>query len=417
MTTPHRTSDGRLKRLAGRVSRLGSREDDDPAVQTRKTTLVLTTIIVSAIVVPWGIFYMWIGVPLAGAIPLVYATLSVIGVAHLAHTRDAKFLQYEQILLLLTLPVLVHIVLGGFINSSGVVMYSFVGVIGALSFATARPGMWFGGYTVLVLALLPLDSTLRSWAPDLPFGVVTALFAVNIASTGFIVFMSMSVYVRARDQIALELDNERARSDRLLLNVLPEAIANRLKDGEQPIADRYDEVAVLFADIVDFTPLSESLSADDLVEGLNRLFGVFDELALIQGVEKVKTIGDSYMVISGAPEPGADTQSLARLALDMREAAAAIRIGDREGIAMRFGMDVGPAVAGVIGESKFIYDVYGDTVNMASRMESHGEPNKIQITERVATSLTGRFDITERGLTDIKGKGAMRTFFLNGRTI
>lgn len=397
-----------------RVSTIGHQPTDSPYARTRKTTLVVTTIIGAIAVVPWGLFYVSIGLVLTGMIPLIYTTLSAIGLAHFQRTQDDRFLRYEQVVLFLVLPTLVHLTLGGFVNSSGVVMYSIMGVLGAVTFADAKRGwLWFATYSALVFALIPLDSILRTWAPELSANFIATLLAMNILTVSLLVYLSMIVYVRARGRLAAELGEERERSERLLLNILPASIAARLIDGERPIADRYDEVAVLFADIVDFTPLSEHLSADDLVAGLNGVFSEFDALVAAHGVEKIKTIGDAYMVVSGAPDPGADVTVLADLALEMRASASSQRIGDRVGIAMRFGMDVGPVIAGVIGESKFIYDVYGDTVNMASRMESTGVTNKIQITERVVSQLNGQFAITTRGSLDIKGKGTVTTYFLD----
>lgn len=398
-----------------RVSTIGHRPTDSRDARTRKTTLVVTTIIGAIVVIPWGLFYIAIGLVLTGMIPLVYATLSAIGIAHFQRTQDDRFLRYEQIVLFLVLPSLVHVTLGGFVNSSGVVMYSIIGVLGAVTFTDAKRGwVWFAAYAVFVFALIALDPLLRTSAPELSANFIATLLAVNILTVSLLVYLHILVYVQARSRLAAELAEERERSERLLLNVLPASIAARLIDGERPIADRYDEVAVLFADIVDFTPLSERLSADDLVAGLNSVFSEFDALIATHSVEKIKTIGDAYMVVSGAPDPGADVDVLADLALRMRASASSQRIGDRVGIAMRFGMDIGPVIAGVIGESKFIYDVYGDTVNMASRMESTGITSKIQITERVVNQLNGRFKITERGPLDIKGKGMVTTYFLDG---
>jgi guanylate cyclase len=400
--------------FVGRVLTIGQKPTDSRGVRTRKTTLVITTIIGAIVVIPWGLFYISIGLVLTGMIPLVYTTLSAIGIAHFQRTRDDRFLRYEQIVLFLLLPMLVHVTLGGFVNSSGVVMYSIIGVLGGVTSADAKRGwLWFAAYSAFIFALIPLDSVLRTWAPELSANFIATLLAVNILTVSLLVYLLTLVYVQARSRLAAELAEERERSERLLLNILPASIATRLIEGERPIADRYDEVAVLFADIVDFTPLSEHLSADDLVAGLNNVFSEFDALVAAHGVEKIKTIGDAYMVVSGAPDPGADVNVLADLALRMRASASRQRIGDRVGIAMRLGMDVGPVIAGVIGESKFIYDVYGDTVNMASRMESTGVTNKIQVTERVVSRLNGRFDITKRGPLDVKGKGAVTTYFID----
>jgi adenylate cyclase len=244
--------------------------------------------------------------------------------------------------------------------------------------------------------------------------VIVVFFAFNIVATALINFLSLDIYVRSRNRLALELSIERERSDRLLLAMLPASIADRLKDGEQPIADRHQEVAVLFADIVDFTPLSETLSAEDLVIGLNTIFSRFDNLVATYGVEKVKTIGDAYMVIAGAPDPGTDVNTLAALALDMRDATREFMIGERDRVHMRFGLATGPVVAGVIGESRYSYDVYGDTVNTASRMESTGIPDRIQLTERAAGLLEERFTVVPRGPLEVKGKGTIMTSFLEG---
>jgi guanylate cyclase len=401
--------------LVSRVTGIGQRDDDTRAGRTRKTTLVVTTIIGSIVVIPWGLFYISIGLVLTGIIPLIYAALSVAGILHLYRTQDDRFLRYEQIALFFLLPALVHVTLGGFVNSSGVIMYSIIGVLWAGSYAdTRRGGFWFAGYAVLVLILVPLDPVLRTWAPDLSANFIATLLAINIITVSLLVYLLMFIYVQARDRLAEELAEERERSEQLLLNVLPASVATRLKDGEKPIADRYDPVAVLFADIVDFTPISANLSPDELVESLNSIFSVFDEIALAHGVEKIKTIGDAYMVMSGAPDPGKDVNDLATVALAIRDAAATQTLGNVGSISMRFGMDVGPVVAGVIGESRFIYDVYGDTVNTASRMESNGVPNKIQITARVAERLERKFIVTERGPIEIKGKGTVTTYFLEG---
>jgi adenylate cyclase len=401
--------------MIDRVMSIGHLPDDSRYTRTRKTTLVVTTIIGAAVVIPWGLFYISIGLVFTGLIPITYSALSALGIAQFQRTKDDQFLRYEQIVLFLLLPTLVHFTLGGFVNSSGVIMFAIVGVLGAVSFADAkRGGLWFAAFAAVVIVLVPLDPVLRAWAPDLSADFVATLLAANILMVSLLVYLLTFVYVRARSRLADELAEERERSERLLLNVLPASIAARLIEGENPIADQYDPVAVLFADIVDFTPISEQLSPDQLVESLNSIFSEFDEIASAHGVEKVKTIGDAYMVMSGAPDPGRDVNDLAVVALAIRDAAATQTLGNGGSVSIRFGMDVGPVVAGVIGESRFTYDVYGDTVNTASRMESNGVPNKIQITGRVAEQLDERFLVTERGAIEIKGKGTVTTFFLEG---
>jgi class 3 adenylate cyclase len=209
------------------------------------------------------------------------------------------------------------------------------------------------------------------------------------------------------------INEERAKSDRLLRNMLPEAIADRLKREPGAIADHFDAVTVLFADIVGFTPMSERLPPSRLILLLNSVFSAFDELARRHGLEKIKTIGDAYMVVSGVPVPRVDHASaVAAMALEMRDAAGQFGEG---GLALRIGLHSGPAVAGVIGTAKYSYDLWGDTVNTASRMESHGAAGEIHVSEACRAALDGSFVMEERGLVEIKGKGPMRTWWLKGR--
>jgi adenylate cyclase len=218
--------------------------------------------------------------------------------------------------------------------------------------------------------------------------------------------------VRAR----AALDVERQRSERLLLNVLPASIAARLKQSQGVIADGFPDVTVLFADIVNFTPLSEGIAPEGVVQLLDELFSGFDQLAQRHGLEKIKTIGDAYMVVGGLPEPRPDhAEAVAEMALAMRQEVAR-RVGPTgRPLQVRIGIDTGPVVAGVIGRSKFSYDLWGDTVNTASRMESQGLPGCIQVTERTYQRLRNRYRFEQRGPIQVRGKTAMVTYLLLGR--
>jgi adenylate cyclase len=396
-----------------RLADLGVVDEDDAPTQIRKRLLATTALVTIVAVTPWTIFYYAIGIPQAAVIPTFYIVASAALLLSMAHTHDERLMRVGQLTMFLILPPLVQVALGGFANSSAVVIYAAVCPLAAISFAeSSRPGLWAAAFVGIVVIFVPLDSTLAEHAPYVPPIVVSAFFAANIITTTLIAGIALYVYVNARNRLASELEVERGRSDRLLLNVMPASIADRLKGGERPIADRYERVGVLFADIVDFTSLAERMTADELVEGLNSVFSRFDDLVQSYGLEKIKTIGDAYMVISGAPDPGTDINALANLAIDMRDLAMTSSLGRREQLAMRFGMDLGPVIAGVIGESRFIYDVYGDAVNTASRMESNGVANRVQVTGRVIEALDDSFQVTERGTVDIKGKGPTRTWFL-----
>ncbi|MGH2408493.1 MAG: adenylate/guanylate cyclase domain-containing protein, partial [Candidatus Limnocylindrales bacterium] len=203
---------------------------------------------------------------------------------------------------------------------------------------------------------------------------------------------------------------------RLLLNILPETIARRLRAGETIIADRFDDVSLLVSDIVGFTELSSRMSPTEVVDFLNELYRMCDELTERHGLEKIKTIGDAYMVVGGLTGGGRDhLAQTAEMALELRDALAASAITGRPGLRLRIGLSTGPAVAGVIGTKKFIYDVWGDTVNTAWRMESNSEPGMIHVTEGVFERLRDGYRFESRGVLDIKGKGPMATWFLLDR--
>lgn len=222
---------------------------------------------------------------------------------------------------------------------------------------------------------------------------------------------------RLRDQeraFLQQLSAEREKSERLLLNVLPAAIAERLKQGEATIAESYADVTVLFADLVNFTQLSARTPAPKLVEMLNEVFSSFDRLAELHGLEKIKTIGDSYMAVGGLPIPCANhAERVARMAIDMQKAIRDVNASRGTELAIRAGIHSGPVVAGIIGRQKFSYDLWGDTVNLASRMESHGQAGEIQVTESTKLKLEHLFRFTPRGPIQIKGKGPVPTYLLN----
>ncbi|MFQ4136777.1 adenylate/guanylate cyclase domain-containing protein [Nodosilinea sp. PGN35] len=223
--------------------------------------------------------------------------------------------------------------------------------------------------------------------------------------------------VAEREQARQDLQEEKEKSEQLLLNILPLPIATRLKQGRSTIADHFAEVTVLFADIVEFTQLSETLSPQDLVALLNDIFSQFDQLAERHQLEKIKTIGDAYMAVGGIPYERDDhAQAVAAMALDMQAMAQGFSDRTGQSFRLRIGINTGPVVAGVIGTKKFIYDLWGDTVNTASRMESFGLAEHIQVTETTYNCLKDSFDFDLRGEVPVKGKGTMRTYFLRQRS-
>ncbi|HKB28571.1 MAG TPA: adenylate/guanylate cyclase domain-containing protein, partial [Candidatus Limnocylindrales bacterium] len=274
---------------------------------------------------------------------------------------------------------------------------------------------WYVAFVALFLGTGALGTVIGPVAP-VPEWFANVILALNVAVGGTVFFTLLAIFARQRQEAlgALRIEHERAES--LLLNILPGSIAERLKASPKTIADQFDTASVLFADVVDFTPHSAQMSAAEVVGTLDRLFSHFDALADRYGVEKIKTIGDSYMAAAGVPDPRPDhARVLALLALGMVEATRSNgAVGDL-GLELRIGINSGPVVAGVIGRKRFLYDLWGDAVNIASRMESAGTPGRIQITAATRALLDGEFACEARGTVSVKGKGEMETWYLVGR--
>ncbi|WP_413256580.1 adenylate/guanylate cyclase domain-containing protein [Floridanema fluviatile] len=256
--------------------------------------------------------------------------------------------------------------------------------------------------------------------------MTTSLLALYMFWVCFVCDLSVYLYerlqrseFRSRRQMELayqELAIEQEQSERLLLNILPQAIAHRLKKTRGTLAEHFSEASVLFADIVGFTELSTKIPPTEMVELLNKIFSLFDQLAEKHDLEKIKTIGDAYMVVSGLPMPRQDHAiAIADMALDMQQELAKFNIENNQNFQIRIGINIGPVVAGVIGLKKFIYDLWGDTVNLASRMESHGIPGSIQVTSETYELLKDHYIFVERGIIHVKGRGDMKTYLLKSK--
>ncbi|MCH2115442.1 MAG: adenylate/guanylate cyclase domain-containing protein [Pirellulales bacterium] len=275
-------------------------------------------------------------------------------------------------------------------------------------------------FFVCLLSFLGFYYGAQYWLePHVTFGnsgnVKEVFLIANVTSVFTILAIMSYVYSEAARTAEAKLDLERQNSEKLLLNILPVSIAQRLKEEYTIIADHFESATVLFSDIVGFTALSEKVTPTELVGRLNRIFSSFDDLVERHGLEKIKTIGDAYMVAGGFPElKDGHAQDVSKMALDMLDVISSCNRETDDPVSIRIGIHTGPAVAGVIGFKKFAYDVWGDTVNTASRMESSGLPGRIQISEQVAKLLGDDFVIEERGTIDVKGKGRMKTYWLVG---
>ena len=304
--------------------------------------------------------------------------------------------------------------LGGFLASGGVGLWGILAPLGALVFSDIRSAVrWYVAYLVVFLGSGITGEVLGPIWPPPPGWFTSTMLALNIAVGGTIVFTLLAVFASQRHDALEALRQEQAKAENLLLNILPRSIADRLKAETEPIADQFGSASILFADVADFTPWSQGLPPAEVVGYLDHLFSRLDELAERYGVEKIKTIGDCYMVAAGVPTPRPDhARALALMALDMLEACSD-EIGHL-GLELRVGINSGPVVAGVIGRKRFLYDLWGDAVNTASRMESHGTPGRVQITRATYELLADEFECEPRGPIVIKGKGEVETWYLIG---
>jgi guanylate cyclase len=315
---------------------------------------------------------------------------------------------------ILLAPTLSMIPLGGFIAAGGVGLWAILAPLGALVFSGVGSAVrWYVAYVVVFLGSGIAGEIIGPVWDPLPGWFTTTMLALNIVVGGAIVFTMLAVFASQRSAALAALRVEQAKAENLLLNILPSSIADKLKAQTQPIADQFVSASILFADVVDFTPWSERLSPADVVGYLDHLFSHFDELAERYGLEKIKTIGDCYMVAAGVPTPRPDhARALALMALDMLEAMRSNDEVGHLGLELRVGINSGPVVAGVIGRKRFLYDLWGDAVNTASRMESHGTPGRIQITRATYELLADEFECEPRGTIALKGKGEVEAWYL-----
>ncbi len=408
--------EGLLDNLVSTIARVGVEQDDLGDTELRSRLLVRNVAMFYVAGVVWGLVYIALGEPVAGAVPLGYCVLSLLCLILFARVRRYRLLYASQLLLVLLLPFLVMMALGGFINSSAVILWSLFAPLGALLFVERRNALrWFVGYILLVVASGFLEPLVRT-ADQLPITVLNTFFIMNITAVSAIAFILLYYFIGQKDTAMRLLAQEQQRSESLLLNILPQQIADILKVEQRVIADQYDSASIIFADLVGFTPLSATMTPVEMVELLNEIYSYLDDLVEKYGLEKIRTMGDGYMVVSGVPRPRPDhAHAAADMALEACGFLDGFRTRTGQSLQFRMGINSGPLVAGVVGHKKFHYDIWGDAVNVASRMESHGAPGRVHMTAATRELIKDEFDCERRGKVNVKGKGEMETWFLVGR--
>jgi len=364
------------------------------------------------------------GYALMAIFPYAYIVISFTSLLLFYHFRQMAYFTFTQLAMLLVMPFFMQWIIGGFEASSGIAIWGVMAPVGALMIlGTRQSAPWFLLFFALLMFSWWMNKIFASYAMPIPEQVRALFFLVNVGGPATLLYFLMRFFEAQRDIVMLALDQknrqleqEQDRSERLLLNILPKSVADRLKHGENRIADSYDSATIMFADLVDFTRISSDMTPDDVVELLGQVFSRFDQLTEKYGAEKIKTIGDAYMVVCGVPEPRTDhAEAIANLAIEMQQALVELSVGTGKMLMMRIGINSGPVIAGVIGTAKFSYDLWGDTVNMASRMEHYGLSNVIQVTENTYRLIEGKFRLEKREPINVKGKGEVQSYLLLGR--
>lgn len=354
------------------------------------------------------------GYAVIAAVPYFYLVISYISLYFFYRFQRFEYFTFTQLVMLLVMPFFMQWIIGGFEASSGVAIWAILSPVGALMILGTRQSTpWFLLFVGLAFLSWKMNPYFAGNAMPIPSGVKDTFFLMNITGTASILYGVLRYFQAQKQRIMLSLEVEQARSEKLLLNILPAPIAARLKENDMRIADHYDSVTVMFADLINFTQMSEKMPPAQLIELLSQVFLRFDQLAEKYQVEKIKTIGDAYMVISGAPVICADhAHRIAAMAMDMQFALKDVANATGLDLGMRIGIHSGPVVAGVIGLSKFSYDLWGDTVNMASRMEETSLAGGIQVTQETRDLLQDTYQFSVRTAVEVKGKGVIDTFML-----
>jgi len=416
---PHRLT------LLERLGRAAVDENDSEELRLRKTLLLFASGLMNMAAFVWLALYWIMGLKLPTTIPLAYQLISVVILVVYLKTRNFDFFRFAQLSLFLFAPFVIQWSIGSFVNSSGIVLLALLAPVGAMVVLGARESIpWFVAYVVLTVVSGVFDYFLA--AGDLsgvPMRTVAVFFVLNFTILSSIMYLLLRYFVQQKDVFQAELSRqhqlvrgEQKKSEQLLTTILPSHIAQRLKRDQATIADGFADVTVMFADIVGFTMLAEELTPKEVVSFLDGVFTRFDELADKHGVDKIKTIGDAYMVAGGlSGENTHYVDAVAAMALEMLELARNDEIMKRYKIAFHVGFATGPVIAGVIGARRFIYDLWGDTVNVASRITSEAPAGQILVDKTTYRRLGTRYQFGSPQDLTFKGKGQMTVYQLIGK--
>jgi adenylate cyclase len=416
-----------VKGLGNLLQRAGEsviRETDSEELKVQKTVAILACGLMIFAAGLWMVIYTALGIRFEILVPVGFQLISAGTLVHFLKTGNFAVFRFCQVSLYLFVPFMMQWGMGNFVTASAVMLWALLAPIGVMVLHGPRESIpWFIAYLVLT-AVSGFFDYFISFGVDygLPLHTIAVFFVLNFAAISTIVYLLISYFVRERQRLSSELRSShdkladaQEKSERLLLNVLPARVAERLK-RQDTVADGYADVTVMFADIVNFTGLSEELAPGDVIYMLNELFTGFDEIAARSGIEKIKTIGDAYMAAGGLNSHTPDyTAALGEAALQMQQFMRDRHSPNGAPLGLHIGIATGPVGAGVIGRTKFVYDLWGNTVNVAARLASSAEFGQVAVDEITYKRLRGRYRFEGPMFTTAKGKGQIVFYLLIGR--
>ncbi|HTD91934.1 MAG TPA: adenylate/guanylate cyclase domain-containing protein, partial [Burkholderiales bacterium] len=422
-----------ILRLRQRLNELGTRailDADNEQDRLRKTLLIFASALMGFGSMLWLVIYWAMGIKFSATVPLVYILATAISLAAYLWTLNFDVFRFVQIGLFLFVPFVMQWSIGSYVSSSGVMLWALLAPVGAILVYDARQSIpWFVAYIVLAAVSGVFDYYLASELPkNVSMQTIAVFFTLNFVAMSSIIYVLVSYFMRQREKLQAALDEEhlllmaeQVQSERLLLNILPAPIAERLKASHDTIADGFANVTVMFADIQDFTRLSGDQPPIVIVESLNQVFSHFDGLAEQYGLEKIKTIGDAYMVAGGlierhgpdlANDGLAHTHAMLSMALDMLAYMETLPPVGNTRLRLHIGLCTGPVVAGVIGIKKFIYDLWGDTVNLASRVTDKATAGNVLVDVTTYQRMNALYEFEGPQTLDVRGKGEVIAYRL-----
>jgi class 3 adenylate cyclase len=410
--------------LLGRLASGIVDDSDNEELRLRKTILLFASGATAIAAFVWLGIYWLMGLKLPTTIPFLYQVLTALILGIYLKTRNFDFYRMAQLALFLFAPFVIQWSIGSFVNSSGIVLLALLAPVGAMVVYGPRESIpWFAAYVVLTILSGLFDYYLADGTlSGVPMRTVAVFFVLNFTILSSIVYLLLRYFVMTKDMFQADLSRQHVllreaqeQSEQLLNTILPPKIAQRLK-RQDTIADGHPDVTVMFADIVNFTRMAEEENPKEVVAFLNTVFRRFDELAEKHGVDKIKTIGDAYMVAGGLSGEGSQyVDSVVDMALDMLRLAAIDEEMKKYNVAFHIGVATGPVFAGVIGAKRFTYDLWGDTVNIASRITAEATANMILVDSMTYRRLRQRYRFDEGREVTVKGKGSMTIYQLTGK--